>query len=42
VQSVIPISATLIVIAESMHLVDLIRDRAPPPAPAVPLAEATQ
>jgi len=25
-----------------MHLVDLIRDRAPPPAPAVPLAEATQ
>lgn len=42
VQSVIPISATLIVIAESMHLVDLIKDRAPPPAPAVPLAEATQ
>jgi TRAP-type C4-dicarboxylate transport system permease small subunit len=42
VQSVIPISATLIVIAESMHLVDLIRNRTPPAAPGVPLAEGLQ
>jgi TRAP-type C4-dicarboxylate transport system permease small subunit len=33
VQSVIPISATLIVVAETMHLVALLRDR---PVPATP------
>ena len=42
VQSVIPISAALIVIAECLHLLDLLSDREPP-GPASPgLAEALQ
>jgi len=40
VQSVIPISAALIVIAETTHLIDLIIARTPPATPAVPLADA--
>jgi TRAP-type C4-dicarboxylate transport system permease small subunit len=32
VQSVIPISAALIVVAEALYLVDLLRTRAPPAA----------
>jgi TRAP-type C4-dicarboxylate transport system permease small subunit len=42
VQSVIPISAALIVVAELLHLVDLIAHRTPPAAPAAGLAEALQ
>jgi TRAP-type C4-dicarboxylate transport system permease small subunit len=42
VQSVIPISAALIVIAESLHLVDLVRNREPPVAAGTGLAEALQ
>ncbi|MDQ3214691.1 MAG: TRAP transporter small permease [Pseudomonadota bacterium] len=42
VQSVIPISAALIVIAETTHLIDLIIARAPPATPAGPLADALQ
>ena len=40
VQSVIPISAALIVIAETTHLIDLIIARTPPATPAGPLADA--
>jgi TRAP-type C4-dicarboxylate transport system permease small subunit len=42
VQSVIPISAALIIVAELLHLRDLITGRAPPPAPGAALAEALQ
>ena len=42
VQSVIPISAALIIVAELLHLRDLITRRAPPPAPGAALAEALQ
>ena len=43
VQSVIPISAVLIIVAELMHLVALIAAKRPPPqAGAVPLANGTQ
>ena len=42
VQSVIPISAALIVIAELLHLADLIANRQPPSAPGAALAEALQ
>jgi TRAP-type C4-dicarboxylate transport system permease small subunit len=40
VQSVIPISATLIVVAETMHLVALLRDRAVPATPPGGVAPA--
>jgi TRAP-type C4-dicarboxylate transport system permease small subunit len=39
VQSVIPISSLLIVIAEGLHLVALIRDREPAQAPGLALSE---
>jgi TRAP-type C4-dicarboxylate transport system permease small subunit len=39
VQSVIPISSALIVVAEAIHLVALIRDRAPAEAPGLALSE---
>jgi TRAP-type C4-dicarboxylate transport system permease small subunit len=42
VQSVIPISAALIVVAELLHLLDLFGDRGPPSAPSAGLAEALQ
>lgn len=42
VQSVIPISAALIIVGELLHLRDLITCRAPPPAPGAALAEALQ
>jgi TRAP-type C4-dicarboxylate transport system permease small subunit len=42
VQSVIPISATLIVVAELLHLFDLVRLREPPVAAGSKLAEALQ
>ena len=42
VQSVIPISATLIVVAELLHLADLVTHREPPAAPGAALAEALQ
>lgn len=41
VQSVIPISSILIVLAEAMFLVDLIRRREAPTAHSVPLADGT-
>ena len=42
VQSVIPISAALIVVAEVLHLIDLITHAEPPTAPESGLAEALQ
>jgi TRAP-type C4-dicarboxylate transport system permease small subunit len=42
VQSVIPISAALIVVAEVLHLIDLITHAKPPAAPDAGLAEALQ
>jgi TRAP-type C4-dicarboxylate transport system permease small subunit len=42
VQSVIPISAGLIILAEVTHLVDLVTAKRPPRASGVSLAEATQ
>lgn len=42
VQSVIPISAVLIIVAEVLHLLDLIMHREPPAAPGAALAEALQ
>ena len=42
VQSVIPISAALIVVAELMHLADLVVARRPPGAGGASLADATQ
>ena len=42
VQSVIPISATLIVVAELLHLADLVTHHEPPAAPGAALAEALQ
>ena len=39
VQSVIPVSAALIVVAEALHLADLVRRRSPPPATGPSLAE---
>ena len=43
VQSVIPIAAALIIVAEFTHLVDLIADKRPPPhAGAIALADGTQ
>jgi TRAP-type transport system small permease protein len=42
VQSVIPISAALIVVAEVLHLIDLITHAKPPAAPEAGLAEALQ
>jgi TRAP-type C4-dicarboxylate transport system permease small subunit len=39
VQSVIPISAALIVIAESLNLIELVLQRQPPPPAAMSLAE---
>jgi len=39
VQSVIPISSVLIVIAEFLHLTDLVRERAPARAAGLPLSE---
>jgi TRAP-type C4-dicarboxylate transport system permease small subunit len=43
VQSVIPFSAALIIVAESIRLAELIAARAPPaPIEALPLSESTQ
>jgi len=42
VQSVIPISAALIIVAEITHLVDLVAARAPPAASGPSLSEGTQ
>ena len=42
VQSVIPISAALIVVAEVLHLIDLVTHAKPPAAPEAGLAEALQ
>jgi TRAP-type C4-dicarboxylate transport system permease small subunit len=42
VQSVIPISAALIIVAELLHLIDLITHAKPPAAPQSGLAEALQ
>jgi TRAP-type C4-dicarboxylate transport system permease small subunit len=42
VQSVIPISAALIVVAEFTHLADLVAARRPPGAGGASLADATQ
>jgi TRAP-type C4-dicarboxylate transport system permease small subunit len=42
VQSVIPISAALIVVAELLHLIDLVSHAKPPAAPEAGLAEALQ
>jgi len=42
VQSVIPISAALIVVAEVLHLIDLATHARPPAAPEAGLAEALQ
>ena len=42
VQSVIPISALLIVISELLQLADLLANREPPAAPGAALAEALQ
>ena len=42
VQSVIPVSAALIIVAEVMHLIDLFAAKRPPRAGGVSLAEATQ
>ena len=42
VQSVIPISAALIIVAELTYLADLIAAKRPPPAAAPPLAESAQ
>ncbi len=42
VQSVIPISAVLIVIAEGIHLIDLLGRSEPPPAEAPAVSEALQ
>jgi len=41
-QSVIPVSAALIIVAEVMHLIDLFAAKRPPRAGSVSLAEATQ
>jgi TRAP-type C4-dicarboxylate transport system permease small subunit len=42
VQSVIPISAALIVVAEALYLIELFTESEPPPASGVGLAEALQ
>jgi TRAP-type C4-dicarboxylate transport system permease small subunit len=42
VQSVIPISSLLIVVAEGLHLIALIRDREPARAPGLALSEGAQ
>jgi len=42
VQSVIPISAALIIVAEVTHLIDLAREKRPPRGGGVSLADATQ
>ena len=42
VQSVIPISAALIVVAEAFHLADLVRAAGPPGPAGAPVAEALQ
>jgi TRAP-type C4-dicarboxylate transport system permease small subunit len=42
VQSVIPISAALIVLAAALYLIELITESEPPPATGVGLAEALQ
>ena len=42
VQSVIPVSAALIIVAEMTHLVDLVAARQPPGSGAAPLADGTQ
>ena len=42
VQSVIPISAALIIVAEMTYLADLVVAKRPPGRPAVPLAESAQ
>ena len=42
VQSVIPVTAALIIVAEVMHLIDLFAAKRPPRAGGVSLAEATQ
>ena len=42
VQSVIPISAALIIVAELTHLVDLVAAKKPPPGVSPPLAESAQ
>ena len=42
VQSVIPVSAALIIVAEVMHLIDLFVAKRPPRPGGVSLAEATQ
>ena len=42
VQSVIPISAALIVLGEVLHLIDLVTHAKPPAAPEAGLAEALQ
>ncbi len=39
VQSVIPVSAALIVVAEALHLADLVRTAGPPAPSGVPLSE---
>ena len=42
VQSVIPISSALIVVAEGLHLIDLLRGSEPLRAAAAPASEALQ
>ena len=42
VQSVIPISAALIIVAELTHLAELVAAKKPPPGATPPLAESTQ
>ena len=42
VQSVIPVSAALIIVAEMTHLVDLIAARQPPGSAGAPLADGAQ
>jgi TRAP-type C4-dicarboxylate transport system permease small subunit len=42
VQSVIPISSALIIVAEVTHLIDLAREKRPPGGGGISLADATQ
>ncbi|HEX8010193.1 MAG TPA: TRAP transporter small permease [Casimicrobiaceae bacterium] len=42
VQSAIPVSAALIIVAEMTHLADLVAARRPPESGGTPLAESTQ
>jgi len=42
VQSVIPISSALIIVAEAVQLVDIVAERAPPSSDGLPLSESLQ